>query len=208
MLQTLTVPKHKVRQRLQELDELKNSEQDGSSGGNTAQTSTSRRNSGYQGKRNATASNAPPSLVQANSSGSSRSGSDATQYISSSAGSPPFSLAASPDHTGQDEGINMEDFLAGFYSNDGSSLDPDLLMEASGSRSQMWTAPSNQETAHFGFDLFGPPTTATGANPQKPETRFTELMLKIRDAGFADMESSKSSAMTSPFVLVLMLIKP
>lgn len=55
---------------------------------------------------------------------------------------------------------------------------------------QAWTGSS--DTADYGFELFGPmdPSEAT---IQRAEARFTELMVKIRDVGFADMESSELS---------------
>lgn len=70
-------------------------------------------------------------------------------------------------------------------------IDP-TMSNAVGS-SQQWSTPS-LETADYGFDLFGP-SNPSAAFAQSSELKFTELMLKIRDIGFVDMESSKSNSL-------------
>lgn len=63
-----------------------------------------------------------------------------------------------------------------------------MLKSVAGS-SQLWSAPS-VEAADYGFELFG---FSNDSVPflQSRELVFTELMLKIREVGFVDMESSK-----------------
>ncbi|GAM85292.1 hypothetical protein ANO11243_032960 [Dothideomycetidae sp. 11243] len=193
---------HKVRERLQELDKLKTAEQgnvgllDGDSTQSftqaSNQTSTRRTNlvhcnAAVQVKTSTIASTVPQ-LAFSTLSESSDSAESAkrTQFISEF-GDSPFSSSASPDKGG-DEASSIDDFFIGLCS--GDSTEADTLLKSAVGGSQLWTPPAS-ENADSGFELFGP-MDPSAANTQKAELRFTELMLKIRAVGFADMESSKS----------------
>lgn len=97
-----------------------------------------------------------------------------------------FPSLASPE----EQDTNFDDFLTGM-STDNTEFEAFANTGIDGS--QLWTASSSTETVDWGVDLFGPAKPST-ASMQVAELRFTELMVKIRDVGFSDMESSEFAA--------------
>ncbi|KAK5743829.1 hypothetical protein LTR17_002451 [Elasticomyces elasticus] len=98
-------------------------------------------------------------------------------------GDSPLSSSASPD-TAKEEANSIDDILASLCP--GDSTEADVLGRDAGGSSQLWTAPSS-DTADYSFESFGPSNPPTA--PLRKEVSFTELMLKIRDLGFENMES-------------------
>jgi hypothetical protein len=137
----------------------------------------------------ATAQNVPPLAFSSLSESSGFSGSG--PFITGLSDSP-FSSSASPEKEGDDDS-NIEDLLAGLCSSE--SMAPDAMMDSVTDPSPLWPTPS-LEISEFGFDVFGS-SDSSGAFVQSTELKFTELMLKIRDVGFVDMESSKQRSSQS-----------
>ncbi|KAK4552773.1 hypothetical protein LTR86_010107 [Recurvomyces mirabilis] len=187
----LTAPKHKGRERLQELDQIKTAEH-----GNVSPTdgaplkastrcaSTLDKNAAVQVKTTMITSNFP------NMSPRSSESSDNFDFCLPTFSEPIFPWSTSPEKCDQGS-TGIDDLLASLSSNEKAlptTTEGDALMvDNSVGSTQLWTA-SVSETTDFGFDLFGP--VSPSASPkQEAELKFTELMLKIREVGFVDMES-------------------
>ncbi|KAK3677409.1 hypothetical protein LTR78_002947 [Recurvomyces mirabilis] len=185
--------RHKVRERLQELDQIKTAEHGNVSptGGeqlkaSTRCASTLDKNAAVHVKTTMITSNFPN--MSPRSSGSSEN----FDFSLPTFGEPIFPWSTSPEKCDQ-ESTGIDDFLASLSSNESAlptSTEGDALMvNNSVGSTQLWTA-SVSETTDFGFDLFGPVSPSASVK-QEAELKFTELMLKIREVGFVDMESSK-----------------
>jgi hypothetical protein len=135
-------------------------------------------------KNSAATAQIVPSLAFSSLSRSSRF-SESGPFITGLSDSP-FSSSVSPEKEGEDDS-NINDLLAGLCSSE--SIGPDAMMDSVTGHSQPWPTPS-LEIPEYGFEVFGS-SDPSGAFVQSTELKFTELMLKIRDVGFVDMESSK-----------------
>ncbi|KAK4553445.1 hypothetical protein LTR86_009502 [Recurvomyces mirabilis] len=184
--------RHKVRERLQELDQLKTAEHrpgtSSQSSSRRASSQMSECNAATQGSSGSIASMIPPIMFSENSSGSSDSSESALFSLPElSDPSFPWPLLREKDNQ---EATMIDDFLANSYTTDSNKAIALVGVNQAVSTSQTWTAPCSTKAPDFGFDLLESVNPSALSNPDV-ELKFTELMLKIREVGFVDMESSE-----------------
>ncbi|KAK3671395.1 hypothetical protein LTR78_008673 [Recurvomyces mirabilis] len=185
--------RHKDRERLQELDQLKTAERRPSTSSQSSSRRTSSQmsecNAATQGSSASIASMIPPMTFSGNSSGSSDSSESALCSLPELS-DPTFPWLLLPEK-GNQESTVIDDFLASSYTTDSNEAIALVSVDQAVSSSQSWTAPCSTKAPNFGFDLLGSVNLPAAPTPDA-ELKFTELMLKMREVGFVDMEGSKS----------------